>query len=92
MMTTMILKLKILIIIIYFLKYIIYLNGRFRFKNEQDLVRKVNHIIYQQSLIKRDEDDESKSKDEDNIKSLQDLRDVDLSYLSMNDKQIINIT
>ena len=57
-----------------------------------DLIRKINHIIYQQSLIKRDEDDESKSKDVENIKSLQDLRDVDLSYLTMNDKQIINIT
>ena len=33
-----------------------------------DLIRKINHIIYQQSLIKRDEDDESKSKDVENIK------------------------
>ena len=57
-----------------------------------DLIKQVNHIIYQQSLIKRDENEENENLDEENIKALQALKDADFPYLSLNDKQIFNIT
>lgn len=57
-----------------------------------DLIKKVNNIIYQQSVIKRDESDNDKLEDNNNIKGLEDLKNSDLGYLSPNDSEIFVIT
>jgi len=57
-----------------------------------DLIKKVNNIIYQQSVINRAESDDDKLEDNKNIEGLEDLKNSDLGYLSPNDSEIFVIT
>lgn len=56
------------------------------------LIKKVNNIIYQQSVIKRNDSDQEKLEDTNNISELGNLKNSDLSYLSANDSAIFSIT